>query len=197
MGVLSVKEQKRKILEFVDSNSEKVTLLMVKRWCREKDIIEHMKKYGMSRSLVRLRLQELVKSKDLQTKMWGGTRFYAPLVIPVYFIIGVVFSAIFAMIFSPLTGYTFNFGAFLLSFLPFFMTFVWHAIERKRRNIGICISCGKTTFNGDIYCDACREMNKTVERNCQLCGKLITVKASSNERYCDACKPVVERMRGK
>jgi len=197
MGLLDKKEQYKKILDYVDRECERISLLWIRKWVKLKDIVKYMQRHGLSENLIRLRLNELVDKKQLQTKTWGGMRFYAPPVIPLPFIVAALCVPVLAVIFYPVTGYPINLGSIFIILSPIYVSFIWYFVDKKVKGIGVCLVCGRTIQSGDFYCGNCEKLNKTVVRECQICGKPFKTKASSNEKFCEEHRKAMEKIKGK
>ena len=150
--LMDKKKQNEKIMQFIDENVERIPLIKIKRWAREKDIIEYMAKFGMSATTTKRRLQELVDTRNLQTKTWGGRRFYAPPTIPLPFLLAIVFTLLSVAIYYPVL-YLGVIGEIILFFIPFYMAISLVFLDKKINNSGICIECGKSLSNGELYCE--------------------------------------------
>jgi len=150
--LLDRRKQIEKILQFVDENVERIPLIKIKRWAREKDIIEYMGKFGVSATTTKRRLQELVATRNLQTKTWGGRRFYAPPTIPLPFILAIAFTIFSFIMYYPLMYFGLT-GKILLFLTPFYMATACFILDKRINNSGICIECGKSLNNGELYCE--------------------------------------------
>lgn len=194
-ATISVREQKEKIVEFVEKRANRIPLIYIRQWVPAKDIIEYMSQYRMGDRTIRLRLQELVRKRILQEKVIGGRVFYAPPVIPPPLLVAGLVTAFLLFFFTPVTGYVISPKTlpFLLS--PFLAGIIITLVEKRIRNAGICLDCGKVVYNGELYCERCAENNIVVERYCQLCGKPFKAKIKDRKFYCDKCMPVVEKIR--
>jgi len=153
MVLLSIEEQNEKILEYIDEKVERIPLIKINRWAREKDIVEYMSKFGVAPTTTKRRLQEMVNKKAIQTKSWGGRRFYAPPTIPLPFLLSFILVSISFIIYYPITKHLINIGDIILIFMPIYMAIALFFLDKKVNNSGICIECGKSLNNGGLYCD--------------------------------------------
>ena len=152
MSLLSIQQQHEKILNYIDEKVERIPLIKIKRWAREKDIIDYMAKFGISATSTKRRLQELVSKKKIQTKLWGGRRFYAPPTIPLPVFVATVLTVVLLLLYYPITGHiSLQDALFIIS--PFYMAAALLFLDKRINNSGICIECGKSLSNGDLYCD--------------------------------------------
>ena len=153
MALLDKNKQIKLVLDFIDNNVDRIPLVKINKWARHKDIVDYMAKFGVSATTTKRILDELIEKKKIQTRWWSGRRFYAPPTIPLPFLLAVVIVMASMVIYYPITGHIMNVGDIFLILSPFYMAVAWFFLERRVNNSGICIECGKSLNNGELYCE--------------------------------------------